>query len=55
MGEPTYRHIVVGGAEPHRVYVAKLTGLAPGSEFEYRVLQSGKTGLRRKGPRAPLR
>jgi acid phosphatase type 7 len=40
--EPTYRHIVVGGVEPHRVYAAKLTGLAPGGEFEYRVMNSGK-------------
>ncbi len=42
MNDPTYRHIVVRGAEPHRVYLAKLTGLTPGGEVEYRVLKAGK-------------
>lgn len=46
---PTNRRIVVRGIEPHRVWRATLTGLAPGADFEYRVLHAGKPVFDGKG------
>ena len=42
MEAPAGRMIAMPGAPPHQVYRAELTGLAPGAEFEYRVLLAGK-------------
>jgi 3',5'-cyclic AMP phosphodiesterase CpdA len=39
---PAAHTIAVPGIRPHLVYRAHLTGLAPGQEFHYRVLKSGK-------------
>jgi len=46
--------------EQHLVYRARLTGLIPGEEFQYRVLKDGKrvfdaTGRARKSARQPFR
>src|SRR5580658_2369117 len=42
MAPPASRKIAVAGIEPHLVWRATLTGLKPGSDFEYRVLHAGK-------------
>ncbi len=39
---PAYNRVVVSGIDAHRVYHSKLTGLTPGSTFNYRVLENGK-------------
>ena len=49
MAAPVSRRIAVGGIEPHLVWRATLTGLAPGAEFEYRVLRGGKPVFDAKG------
>ena len=36
------RRVAVSGVEPHRVYRAGLTNLAPGGTFQYRVLKGGQ-------------
>jgi hypothetical protein len=41
-GAPQVRRIDVRGVQPHRVYSAELTGLAPGRKFTYRILMDGK-------------
>ncbi|MBO0933214.1 purple acid phosphatase family protein [Fibrella aquatilis] len=38
---PTHRRITVSGIRKHRVYHAALTGLIPGTLFNYRVLKAG--------------
>ena len=38
----TYRTVDLPGVEPHRVYRAALTGLAPGGMFAYRVQKGGE-------------
>lgn len=38
----TSRVLVTGKTAPHRVYNASLTGLKPGTTFQYRVLKEGK-------------
>jgi 3',5'-cyclic AMP phosphodiesterase CpdA len=57
---PAKREIAVRGAEPHLVWTATLAGLAPGSEFDYRVLRAGEEvfaarGKARKGTGQPVR
>ncbi len=57
---PAMRRVAVPGIEPHRVWSATLTGLAPGTEFDYRVLKAGKPvfaarARARKGPGQPYR
>ncbi len=42
VGEPAYRTVALPGVEPHRVYRAALTGLAPGGTFGYRVIKGGE-------------
>ncbi len=42
MAAPSSQRVAVEGIEPHLVWRATLTGLAPGVDFEYRVLHSGK-------------
>jgi len=59
LGKPP-KEADVPGIDPHRVYRAALTNLIPGEEFQYRVLQSGKsvftaTGKARKGASQPYR
>jgi predicted phosphodiesterase len=39
---PSSTRVAVGTVAPHRVYIASLTGLKPGSNFLYRVLKDGK-------------
>jgi predicted phosphodiesterase len=39
---PTAQRISVGGVAPHRVWTARMAGLAPGKPFTYRVLQNNK-------------
>src|SRR5262249_38198056 len=39
---PRARRVAVAGTEPHRIYRAALTGLAPGTLFDYRVLKGGE-------------
>ena len=46
------RRIAVLGIEPHRVYRASLTGLAPGGTFSYRVSKAGEVVFA-SGGRAP--
>ena len=46
--------------EPHLVYRARLTGLVPGGEFRYRVLEAGRpvfeaSGIARKSAGQPFR
>jgi hypothetical protein len=41
-GQVEWRRVAVEGIEPHRVYSAVLSGLTPGAEFEYRILQEGQ-------------
>jgi 3',5'-cyclic AMP phosphodiesterase CpdA len=48
-GAPQGRLVAMPGALPHQVFRAELTGLAPGSEFEYRVLLAGKNVFSAKG------
>jgi 3',5'-cyclic AMP phosphodiesterase CpdA len=42
MPPPASRRVAVSGIEPHLVWRAALAGLAPGEEFQYRVLEDGK-------------
>jgi predicted phosphodiesterase len=49
MAAPSSRRVAVSGIEPHLVWRATLTGLAPGAEFEYRVLRSGKPVFSARG------
>ncbi|WP_338877452.1 metallophosphoesterase family protein (plasmid) [Spirosoma sp. SC4-14] len=46
---PTWVRVDVAGIEPHRVYEATLTGLTPGSRFNYRVLKAGKVVFTAEG------
>ncbi len=52
--------IAVRSIEPHRVWLAALAGLKPGTAFEYQVLEAGKpvfqaTAKTRKSSRQPYR
>jgi hypothetical protein len=38
---PAARRVAVAEIAPHRIYRTTITGLAPGEEFDYRVLKSG--------------
>jgi predicted phosphodiesterase len=46
---PVSRRVAVDGIEPHLVWRATLTGLTPGAQFDYRVLQGGKQVFEGKG------
>ena len=57
---PTSRRVAVAGLEPHRVYRATLSGLAPGGTFEYQVNRDGvavfsAAARARKGAGQPFR
>ena len=59
-GPPRLARVAVGGIAPHRVFRATLKGLAPGTEFEYRVrrgdsLVFASTGRARKDRSQPVR
>ena len=49
MPSPTFRRFAGEGIEPHRVYRATLSGLAPGATFAYRVLRGGKAAFAAEG------
>jgi len=42
MAAPSNTRVAVSGIEPHLVWRATLAGLAPGVDFEYRVIHAGK-------------
>ena len=57
---PRFARVSVDGIAPHRVLRATLTGLTPGTEFEYRVRRGGSvvfacTGRARKDRSQPVR
>ncbi len=57
---PVSRRVAVAGVEPHRVYHATLSGLAPGGTFEYQVNRGGTpvfsaAARARKGADQPYR
>jgi 3',5'-cyclic AMP phosphodiesterase CpdA len=57
---PAAQTVDAPGIPKHQVYRAKLTGLAPGDEFRYRVLKEGKpvfeaAGRARKSASQPVR
>jgi acid phosphatase type 7 len=43
MAQPSSRLVTVTGIAAHAIYRAELTGLAPGAEFEYRVLRNNQS------------
>jgi hypothetical protein len=45
--------VAVGDVEPHRVYAARVTGLAPGEAFEYRVSRDGRDVFQSRGQALP--
>jgi len=49
MAAPSNQRVAVAGIEPHLVWRATLTGLAPGLDFEYRVLHAGKVAFSSHG------
>ena len=60
MSEPTAQSVNAPGIPPHMVYHARLMGLVPGEQFQYRVLRSGdpvfiSTGRARKSAEQPYR
>jgi Icc-related predicted phosphoesterase len=46
---PTFNRVAVAGVDAHRVYRVTLSGLTPGSTFEYRVLKNGTEVFSTKG------
>ena len=57
---PDHHRVNVRGSRSHRIYDAALTGLAPGTLFDYRVLKAGNvvfsaTGHAPKAPDQPYR
>jgi 3',5'-cyclic AMP phosphodiesterase CpdA len=60
MEAPAAQSVNAPGIPPHAVYRVRLTGLVPGEEFQYRVLQSdvpvfSSTGRARKSEEQPYR
>jgi predicted phosphodiesterase len=41
-GAPAFRCVAVPSIEPHRLYHATISGLAPGAEFDYQVVKDSK-------------
>jgi hypothetical protein len=60
MSEPTAQSVNAPGIPQHMVYRARLMGLVPGEQFQYRVLRTGEpvfiaTGRARKSAEQPYR
>src|SRR5258708_2078687 len=60
MEPPTARVIAVPGTDTHYVWHAMLTGLKPGTRFDYRVSRAGEkvfqaAGMARKSPDQPVK
>jgi hypothetical protein len=49
----SYSTVRLPTIEPHRVWKARLTGLAPGSRFDYQVMLNGKTVFQAEGRTRP--